>query len=280
MGGGLYSGNYRAPWHDYKERRIYHITLLKSDEADCFGILKSDCRKAPGNPGAPYVAATKNGKAIKEALRHIEEISAALRLYQYALMPDHLHLLLAVEVRLDEHLGNKIAALKALANSLAGGVRLFADGYNDQIMSNERSLAGVYKYLRSNPWRLAVRRANPDYFRQLATVNAGGTPCQAYGNLQLLENPFIEQVIVHRADTPQQFEANLKQCVYTAANGGVLVSPFISPRERQIREAALAAGGRIILISPDLLEERQKPAGREFELCITGRMLRLSPPAA
>ena len=52
----------------------------------------------------------------------------------------------------------------------------------------------------------------------------------------LLDNPFKEQVVVHRADSPEVRESNRRRWLYTAANGGVLVSPFISPDERGIRE--------------------------------------------
>lgn len=80
-------------------------------------------------------------------------------------------------------------------------------------------------------------------------LSIAGNTYRVYGNIQLLEHPFKEQVVVHRADSPEVRKQNRDLWLYTAANGGVLVSPFISPAEKGIRAAAEAAGGRIILIS-------------------------------
>lgn len=58
--------------------------------------------------------------------------------------------------------------------------------------------------------------------------------------------------------------------------GGVLVSPFISPGEKDIARAALDAGGSVILMKPDGFEPRFKPKGHYFDLCAQGRLLILS----
>lgn len=94
--------------------------------------------------------------------------------------------------------------------------------------------------------------------------------------MQLLECPFREQVVVHRADSEDARAHNRDLWLYTAANGGVLVSPFISPAEKSVREEADDLGGRFILIVNEPMGERYKPSGRDFELCEAGRMLIVS----
>ena len=64
--------------------------------------------------------------------------------------------------------------------------------------------------------------------------------------------------------------------LYTAANGGILVSPFISQTEKAIRAEAEEAGGRFILVTNEPMGERYKPTGREFSLCEAGRLLIVS----
>lgn len=100
--------NYRAKWHDYCSRSIYHITLLKSPDMPPFGYIAGDCEVPVGSMGCPYLRSSTLGAAVKGALREIANIHPALKLYQYALMPDHLHMLLSVESPLDEILGRKI----------------------------------------------------------------------------------------------------------------------------------------------------------------------------
>ena len=117
-----------------------------------------------------------------------------------------------------------------------------------------------------------MRRAHPEFFRRVNKLKIGEKYYQAYGNFQLLECPFKEQVVVHRASRPEVSQGWL----YAAANGGVLVSPFISQAEKAIRTEADEAGGRFIYITNQPLAERYKPSGRDFELCESGRMLIVS----
>ena len=109
-------------------------------------------------------------------------------------------------------------------------------------------------------------------------LRIGNRVYNAYGNLQLLDNPFREQVVVHRADSEATRRQNRELWLYTAANGGVLVSPFISPAEKAIRAEAESLGARIILVSPEPFCERYKPAVHDFQLCEQGRLLIVSSP--
>ncbi len=273
----MWTGNNRASWHDYSSRAIYHITLKKSPAASPFGVIGGNCALRPGVPGSPFLRAGALGLAVKRALRELPLIHPALSLYQYALMPDHLHMIISVEAPMDDILGRKLAAFKVRVNHYAGMDGVFDKGFNDQIIGPGRSLDVVYRYLRENPFRLAVRRANPDFFRRLDNLEINGRRCRVYGNLHLLDNPFKEQVVVHRADDDATRRRNRERWLYAAANGGVLVSPFISPAEKAVRAEAEALGGRLILITDTHFGERYKPAAHDFELCLRGRLLIVSP---
>lgn len=266
----------RAPWHDYTQRCIYMITLNKNPLMENFGILQGDYRIPTGQKGAAFISSTALGKAIKSTLRRFNSTEPNVRVLQYALMPDHLHILLFVEYPTEDTLGKIIARFKIEVNKASGITGVFAKGFNDQILKSSRSLAVLYRYLRENARRLAVRRARPEFFRRVNALEIGGKTFQAYGNFQLLDCPFKEQVIVHRADSSETRQKNREQWLYTAANGGVLVSPFISPAEKEIRKEAEEAGGRFILIISEPMGERYKPAGRDFELCDAGRLLIIS----
>ncbi|MCX4331001.1 MAG: hypothetical protein OSJ24_02265 [Muribaculaceae bacterium] len=159
----MWTGNVRAKWHDYSGRAIYHLTLMKSADAGDFGTLAGSLER-------PFIAASAIGTAIKQVLRELPEIHPSLHLYQYALMPDHLHLLMAVDGPLDDILGRKLAAFKVRVNKLSGIEQVFANGFNDQILKPGRSLDAIYSYLRENPYKLAVRRAHPEF--RLSSVAA------------------------------------------------------------------------------------------------------------
>lgn len=270
----------RASWHDYRSRCIYMITLNKAPGVKEFGMLYGNAEIPRGHSGAPFVSASYVGAAIKEVLRNFSVIASGVRVLQYALMPDHLHFILFVETPTEDTLSAIIARFKAAVNSRLGTTGVFAKGFNDQILKTTRSLDTLYNYLRDNPCRLAVRRAHPDFFRRISRVVVAGMTFEAYGNLQLLVNPFKEAVAVHRADPPTVRHRNRESWLYTAANGGVLVSPFISPAEKEIRREAEVLGGRFILFTTRSFGERYKPHSHDFGLCNEGRLLIISAAAA
>jgi len=103
-----------------------------------------------------------------------------------------------------------------------------------------------------------------------------------YGNLFLLDKPELYALQVSRRIVPEALETLQAEILERVRNGGVLVSPFISPGEKDIARAALDAGGTVILMKPDGFPPCFKPHGKYFDLCVQGRLLILAcrPPAA
>lgn len=97
-----------------------------------------------------------------------------VEVYQYIIMPDHVHLLVNVKRRMKKHLGTVIGEFKGRITSkwrVAQGdksAEVFQDFFNDRIIFAFRSLDAVFKYIRQNPYRLAVRIARPDFFAKPA----------------------------------------------------------------------------------------------------------------
>lgn len=142
---------YRAPWHDYQSPCIYMVTMNKAPGVRDFGSLAGDVKIPRGNPGSPFLSTSPTGDAIKSALRKFHEIEPAARIYQYAIMPDHLHLLLNIQYRTEATLGMTIARFKTAVNDFAGITHVFDKGFNDQILKPDRSLQTLYDYIRDNP---------------------------------------------------------------------------------------------------------------------------------
>lgn len=221
----------RAFYHDYRSPAIYHITLNKSSEAPYFGELAGDFRIKNGEPGCAYIKLNKLGNIIARCIHSLSLYHTIVEIYQYIVMPDHIHVLLRIREYSSKPLGYFISNLSGAATREWRAITnaqysVFEKGYNDRIIGASRSLDTLFRYIRDNPRRLAVRRANPNYFRHVCDLTIGDMKCQAYGNLLLLENPFKEQVVVHRADTTAVRAANRGRWLHTAANGGVLVSPL------------------------------------------------------
>ncbi len=83
-------------------------------------------------------------------------------------------------------------------------------------------------------------------------------------------------VKIRRVFTPEERLRKKEAWLSAAARGTVLVSPFISPDEKQVRAEAEALGARVILIVHEAFGERYKPAAHDFELCSSGHLLIIS----
>lgn len=239
-----------------------------------FGRLRGDVKNA-------WIEKTLLGSIVENNILRLPLLSPSLEVMRYVVMPDHIHFLLFVTDTIQKPIGSYIGMMKVKTGQdfrAAGGCDgpVFEKDFYDCILHRKRSLATIVDYIRSNPRRLAVRRERPDFFRRVNGLEIDGRRYSAYGNFYLLRNPFREQVVVHRRDTEAERAANRERWLHTAANGGVLVSPFISPAEKAIRTEAEALGSKIILITDRPMPERYKPAARDFDLCTAGRLLIIS----
>lgn len=261
--------------HDYRSDCIYHLTITKAANSPAFSAISGDL-------AAPVVNKTPVGRVIEDNLWRLHELCDGLRVLQYVIMPDHIHFLVHATRRTKRPLGSYIGMMKVRITQqlrekgLFDG-KIFTPDFYDRILRRSHSLNTIYDYIRTNPYRLLVRRLHPGYFKRINSVNIDGKLWEAYGNMLLLKNPFKEQVIVHRKDSEVTLKSNRAKWLYTASNGGVLVSPYISPKEKAIRNEAEASGGKSILIVNEPFGERFKPSGANFHLCEQGRLLIIAP---
>ena len=173
--------------------------------------------------------------------------------------------------------GNVAKRFSLLEHKLISGDEIFQPGYTDKIIYWGMNFDTIFKYIRENPHRLAMRIQFPEFFRRINKMKIGEKIYSVYGNLFLLQNPFKTAVRIHRKNTFQENEILREEWLRTADGGGVLVSPFISKAEKKIREEAEALGGKFILIQAEPFPEIFKPAKHNFELCCRGCLLIIAP---
>ncbi len=149
-------------------------------------------------------------------------------------------------------------------------------GYCDKPLLLKRSLDGLFRYIRENPHRLAMRQQFPQFFQRIRKLRIGDREYEAYGNLFLFRNPDKEVVKLSHTFTTQEKETKKTNWLHSATHGSILVSPFISKEEKAIRDRAECLGAKIILITHQSFPELFKPAAHEFKLCTEGRMLIVS----
>ena len=109
------SMNRRRVGHDYRERRLYLITMTVEGRRPLFGRLVGEAAGAPEAAEA-RVELTPLGQRVQEewfaVTAHHPEVTAV----SLQLMPDHLHGILFVEQAMQEHLGAIIRGFKTSTN--------------------------------------------------------------------------------------------------------------------------------------------------------------------
>lgn len=281
---GEHSYHRRAFAHDYHAPFIYHIILKKTKSCESFGSIIGDARIAPGNHGCATIKESELGMIIAKAIIHLPYEFPIIKMHKFCVMPDHVHLLLQLLFWSDKDLDFYIDALRTRIVSKYSIMKgtdicddeVFETGYCDKPLYDNRSLDGLYRYIGENPHRLAMRRQFPQFFQMIRNLKIGDREYEAYGNLFLFRNPDKEAVKISRSFTPEEVEEKKSNWIADASKGTVLVSPFISKKEKEIRSEAEKAGASIILIVAGAFSERYKPGLHDFSLCSEGRLLIIS----
>ena len=296
----------RKEGHDYAAPGIYLITVTTANRQRILGKLTG------ASPDEASILPTTLGEYVIAAFRKMaamvtEKTGSRIQVYQYQLMPDHFHGILRIHDALPEgwHLSRMIGAWKGdcsreywrqsaalthgSSSSLSGApdVRperesLFSPGYNDKILYHEGQLDGWYEYLHDNPRRLWLKVHYPDRLRKIYDFKAGkqGHSYTAVGNTFWVKYPERVQVRCHRNLTDEQIQAEVEHYMSLARGGAVLVSPFISPAEKAVYEAAYKENLRIIrIVNRGLDGKFIYPTGRDLKGCSAGFMLVLAPYA-
>ena len=329
----------RDDYHDYKERRMYMITLEVEGRLPVFGHLEGDAFAEKGSKDEPRVVLSELGKAVEAEWFAIPRFFPQIEIRALQMMPDHMHGILFVKTPLPVHLGHVISGFKTgcrkalrvmsgwqtdvatksqpteksqrtggplhtpslKANKQADawqateqvGSRqatvvpslsigslsrsLFAKGYNDLILRSYDELATWENYLRDNPRRLLMKRARPKWLLPAFGQHIGSYQFSAIGNLDLLSAPWRLAVRVSRRMSDVEIKKAVVYYLEAARRGAVLVSPAISPGEKQVMRAAFNEGLPTIVIMENGFTPFSKPHGEQFYACGKGILLMLSP---
>ena len=154
---------------------------------------------------------------------------------------------------------------------------LWEPGYNDRILRQRGQLHRMLAYLDDNPRRLLLKREHPAFFSRLGTLTVAGVDVQAMGNAALLQCPTRLQVQCSRHLYPWDIAQQQQRFLDAGRRGAVIVSPCISPGERQIATACMSAGVPLIVLLVKGFPPFFKPQPQYLRACAEGRLLLLSP---
>lgn len=151
-------------------------------------------------------------------------------------------------------------------------------------MGRRSQLPNTIRYIDMNPQRLATKRLMPGFFRVQKDIEIGGRSYDGVGNVALLHAEHYDVVHVRSVwvkaaehGDSQALRDYMNSRVLEARKGTVMVSPFISPQEKQVMQVLLSEQHPFIVLADNGFREYYKPSDALFDACAAGRVLILSP---
>lgn len=284
----IHSYSRRAFWHDYASPCFYHITLRKAPQTCIFSRVEINGFDIKGVP-FPKLILSDFGRKIQWLIQKYRKVYKEAAIERYIIMPDHIHFILNVKERFEPGIGKIIRDFKSdctkrykkwlIENNrqIEENASVFEENYNDKILLRAGQLKNWVNYIFDNPRRYLIKKTNPDLFNSNLRVMINGKEYAAYGNILLLGMPDKSAVKVSRRYSPEVLKEKLSEWERIAHNGGVLVSPFISQREKEVMWESVEKGVNLIIIKNIPFMEKEKPSKRFFNLCAEGRLLYITP---
>ena len=284
---------------------IYHITLTVPSRQPLLGTLA-----IPQNdPSQARVERTPLGNAVVDELYVMCRHYPAIRIFQFCLMPDHLHAVIQVTRVMDTSIRSVIRGywqgVKKLGRAYTLSVSpelnseerdegrtadggwafpVFTERPFIRPLSRRGQLQAMMRYVQMNPQRLATKRLMPGFFRVQRGIEVAGRSFDGVGNVALLHDGqyaevHVRSVWVKAAEhgDSQTLRDYMNSRVLMARKGVVMVSPFISPQEKQVMQVLITEQHPFILLADNGFRDYYKPSDALFDACAAGRVLILSP---
>lgn len=151
-------------------------------------------------------------------------------------------------------------------------------------MGHNTQLPNTIRYIDMNPQRLATKRQKPGFFCVQRNIVIGERSYDGVGNTMLLMAEKMAVVHVRSALVKAAERGDVEplrnyknSCVLAARKGAVMVSPFISPHEKQVMQVFLDEQWPFICLTDNGFRDYYKPSDALFDACAAGRVLILSP---
>lgn len=284
-------------WHWQKEGTawkgmgIYHVTMVVPSRQPLLGNLVIPDE----DPDKAYVEHSELGSRLIKMLMDNQNYYPEVRVLQFCVMPDHLHVILQVMRPMGKTFNTVVRSIwqgaKKIARSYFSSISpeshsgIFTEHPFVRPMSRKGQLQTMIRYVQMNPQRLATKRLKHGYFYVQENVEIAGRIYSAIGNAKLLQiarmapvhvrSVWVKNAKEHGDD--MDLRSYMNNCVLAAREGAVMVSPFISEHEKAVLEILMKEKHSIIYIADNGFGKYYKPSATLFDAVADGRMLILSP---
>ena len=128
---------------DYSTAFAYHVVLVTLNRQKLFGAVNNE-----------QVVLNEEGLAVEEMIRQIPVCYPRVAVDTYAVMPDHVHMLIRIEAEPGDtarpDLRKIVSALKSLVSRRCGRP-IWQRSFYDHIIRNDQDYRETAEYIQSNP---------------------------------------------------------------------------------------------------------------------------------
>ena len=146
----------RLQGYDYATPGAYFITICTHKKQCIFGRIVS------GQDGDAYLLYSQIGTVAKQQLLNIESHYSNVKLDNWVIMPNHIHLLIRIEERINPFPTNKCnipnvvgkykaAVTRAVGNAFMHSKKIWQPSFYDHIIRNENDYQSIWQYISGNP---------------------------------------------------------------------------------------------------------------------------------
>ena len=209
------------------------VTLTVEGRKNLFG-------RVYGSSNDPRIELTPLGSAVRDEWWNIPSYHPEVKIFELQMMPDHLHGILFIS--------------EPLSCGLSGIIRGFKTGcgrYYRQLIApqsvatqSQRTMKGSHPQHGLlfepgfNDLVLREKRERPELLKPFFELKHGSHTYNGIGNRALLSVPCRMAVRISRRITGQQLQVEAARYIDAAHNGAVLISPAISPGEKEVMRQA------------------------------------------
>lgn len=144
----------RLKEYDYSQNGCYFITLCTKNKKCLLGKITVE-QNSPSQPSV-YLAAA--GRISKKYIENIETVYKCVKVENYVIMPNHIHLLLSID---DFAYAGKdvrptvqtiVRSFKTMVTKQLG-FSVWQASFYDVVVRNEAVFLEIYKYIDDNPFK-------------------------------------------------------------------------------------------------------------------------------
>lgn len=144
----------RLKKYDYSQNGSYFLTICSYERQYLFWEKESALYPHKDQ------RLSKIGRIVESSILNIEKHYPNIRVDNYVIMPNHVHMILTIQRSIDfkmicssaTNVSNVLNKFKGYASKKAG-MTIWQKSYHDHIIRNEKDYLKIWEYIDNNPYR-------------------------------------------------------------------------------------------------------------------------------